>query len=153
MKMFYKFVFGALLAASLVLASCEDGSGLNATVNFPAIEAPKVTAAAIQDGVKLEWDTDIDASVYTVYRRQGDGADVFVTSQVSTDPATGKYFVRDLQNNFPSSVKANATYTYTVRANPSSYGKESAKTKVTVTTGASFLAKGAEFAPILGGGD
>ncbi|MDR2445873.1 MAG: hypothetical protein LBD58_01065 [Treponema sp.] len=147
MKMFYKLVFGALLAATLVLAGCEDGADLNATVNFPAIKAPNVTATAIQDGVKLEWDTDIDAASYVVYRRQDGGLDSVVTSNPSIDPVTGKKYVNDQQNASSNSVKANTKYTYTVRANPSSAHKESATKEVTVTTGAAFLAKGAELDP------
>ncbi|MDR0707766.1 MAG: hypothetical protein LBF60_07820 [Treponema sp.] len=147
MKMFYKFVFGALLAATLVLVSCEDGAELNATVNFPAIEAPNVTATAIQDGVKLEWDTDIDAGSYVIYRRQAGGLDSRLSLTPSTDPATGKLYVRDQQNASSSSVKANATYTYTVKAVPVSDHKESAAKEVTVATGTSFLPKGAELDP------
>ncbi|MDR1074517.1 MAG: hypothetical protein LBL45_12760 [Treponema sp.] len=150
MKMFYKLVFVALLAATLALAGCDND--LNATVNFPAIKAPDVTATAITDGVKLEWSTDIDAEGYTVFRREGNGEDISIAYSgqnggIHTDPSTGKYYVRDLQNLSLSSVKAGATYTYTVKAAPVSFHKESAQKEVTVTTGTPFLARGAELDP------
>ncbi|MDR1219015.1 MAG: hypothetical protein LBK73_05330 [Treponema sp.] len=150
MKMFYKLVFVALLAATLALAGCDND--LNATVNFPAIKAPDVTATAITDGVKLEWSTDIDAEGYTVFRREGNGEDISIAYSgqnggIHTDPSTGKYYVRDLQNLSLSSVKAGVTYTYTVKAAPVSFHKESAQKEVTVTTGTPFLARGAELDP------
>jgi hypothetical protein len=120
-------------------------------VGVPTIEAPKVTAAAIQDGVKLEWNAVIDTTNYTIFRREtAGGADVQVSpsggSSYSTDPATGKYVWRDLQKESPDSVKANTKYTYTVVAKANSF-KNDARTAVEVTTGATFLAKGTKLEP------
>jgi hypothetical protein len=73
--------------------------------------------------------------------------DVGVTNTPSYDPATGKRYVRDLQNARSDSVKAGVAYTYTVKAKPASSHKESAVKEVKVSTNATFLAKGAELDP------
>jgi hypothetical protein len=148
MKLYKQVIFSAMLAAiALAFIGCENDPTDANIVNFPAIQAPSVTATTIQDGVKLEWSPVVDAQgYYNIYRREAGGADVQVSSNsnIGVNPVNGKYFFRDLRKDATYSIKAGTKYTYTVVA-LSSY-PQSSKTAVEVTTG-TFLEKGAELDP------
>ncbi|MDR2194729.1 MAG: hypothetical protein LBP19_09770 [Treponema sp.] len=145
-NLFYKVVFGMALAASLVLAGC----GEEASVDFPALDAPDVAATAIKGGVKLQWKAVIGADGYEIFRREGSGIDKPVGTLIPLsgpiDPATGKYVWRDLENLSETSVKPSTAYTYTVVAK-SDDAKQEARKSVAVTTTAFLGAKAKLAAP------
>jgi hypothetical protein len=96
----------------------------------------------------LEWDAIIDASSYTVYRREGGGANVSLMSggSILTDNATGKKSFRDTQSASANSVRPGVAYTYTVVASASPTLKHDGKKEVSVTTGATFTPAGTRLA-------
>jgi hypothetical protein len=127
-----------LLTLALIFTACDtSATEVEGTVGISNQDTPEVTEPVelVPGGVLLEWKPILDATDYTVWRKESgeDAPEAIRLGTPSQDTKTGKYRYVDLVSD-DNVLKPNIEYTYTVIAEGTT--KTAAKKEVKVTTGA-----------------